>query len=82
MDVREHHKVETGKIPEAIHTPLGEILTRFNGLDKQKEYMMICRSGNRSSLASEWFIDKGFKVRNGGMMKWNSDINQKGNMEG
>ncbi|MGN9864531.1 rhodanese-like domain-containing protein [Bacillus swezeyi] len=76
--------METGKIPGAIHIPLGEILTRFNGLYKQKEYMMICRSGNRSSLASEWFIDKGFKVRNmaGGMMKWNSDINQKGNMEG
>ncbi|WP_417168760.1 rhodanese-like domain-containing protein [Terrihalobacillus insolitus] len=76
IDVREDNEVETGKIPGAKHIPLGEILTRLDELDKEKEYIMVCRSGNRSSLASEWLTEKGFKVKNmvGGMSNWESDM--------
>ena len=76
IDVREGNEVETGKIPGAKHIPLGEILTRLDELDKEKEYVMVCRSGNRSGLASEWLTEKGFKVKNmvGGMSNWESDI--------
>ncbi|MDC3424336.1 rhodanese-like domain-containing protein [Aquibacillus sp. 3ASR75-11] len=76
IDVREDNEVETGKIPGAKHIPLGEILTRTDELDKDKEYIMVCRSGNRSGLASDWLTDKGFKVKNmaGGMSEWDSDL--------
>jgi rhodanese-related sulfurtransferase len=62
IDVREENEIETGKIPGAKHIPLGEILTRLDELDKEKEYVMVCRSGNRSGLASKWLTEKGFKV--------------------
>lgn len=76
IDVREDNEVETGKIPGAKHIPLGEILTRLDELDKETEYIMVCRSGNRSGLASEWLAEKGFKVKNmvGGMSNWESDM--------
>ncbi|WP_417168724.1 rhodanese-like domain-containing protein [Terrihalobacillus insolitus] len=76
IDVREENEIKTGKIPGAKHIPLGKILTRLDELDKEKEYIMVCRSGNRSSLASEWLTEKGFKVKNmvGGMSNWESDM--------
>ncbi|MFP7252996.1 rhodanese-like domain-containing protein [Terribacillus goriensis] len=75
IDVREHNEVALGKIPGAKHIPLGEVLTRLDELDKDKEYIMVCRSGNRSGLASEWLTNKGFKVKNmtGGMNDWKSE---------
>ncbi|PAD37145.1 rhodanese-like domain-containing protein [Terribacillus saccharophilus] len=75
IDVREHNEVALGKIPGAKHISLGEVLTRLDELDKDKEYIMVCRSGKRSGLASEWLTDKGFKVKNmtGGMNDWKSE---------
>lgn len=75
IDVREHNEVAMGKIPGAKHIPLGEVLTRLDEMDKEKEYIIVCRSGNRSGLASGWLKDKGFKVKNmtGGMNDWESE---------
>lgn len=76
IDVREPQEVEEGEIHGAKHIPLGEVLTRLNEIDKDQEHIIVCRSGNRSELASEWLMDKGFKVKNmsGGMTKWSEDV--------
>ena len=75
IDVREPQEVAEGKISEAKHIPLGDVLTRLNEIDKEQEHIIVCRSGNRSGLASEWLIDRGFKVKNmtGGMKKWSEE---------
>jgi rhodanese-related sulfurtransferase len=72
IDVREHDEVKEGRIPGARHIPLGEILQRTDEIEKDREHVMVCRSGNRSGLASEWLQERGFKVKNmqGGMMSW------------
>lgn len=76
VDVREAGEVAGGTIPGAINIPLGQVLTRINEFDSNKEYLMICRSGNRSSLACEWLSSKGFQVTNllGGMMSWDGPV--------
>jgi rhodanese-related sulfurtransferase len=76
LDVREYQEVVQGKIPGARHIPLGEILQRINELDKTKEYIVVCRSGNRSSLACEWLSERGFQVKNmtGGMINWKGEV--------
>lgn len=76
LDVREHQEVAQGKIPGARHLPLGELLQRLNELDRAKEYIIVCRSGNRSSLACEWLSERGFQVKNmtGGMMNWKGEV--------
>ena len=76
LDVREDGEVAAGKIPGAQHIPLGQVLTRTGELDPDKEYIIVCRSGNRSSLACEWLTEKGFKVKNmtGGMSNWTGHI--------
>ncbi len=48
---------------------------KFND-SKNQEIIMVCRSGNRSGVATKFFKDKGFKnVKNmvGGMRAWNKE---------
>ncbi|MBT2677868.1 rhodanese-like domain-containing protein [Bacillus sp. ISL-35] len=72
VDVREVSEVAQGKIPGAIHIPLGLLEFRMNELDKNKTYVMVCRSGGRSSRASQFLDYHGYNVINmqGGMMAW------------
>ncbi|KGX86926.1 rhodanese-like domain-containing protein [Pontibacillus litoralis] len=72
IDVREDEEVEEGMIPGATHIALGTIEDRVNDLDKTKEYVMVCRSGGRSSRAAQFLASEGFTVINmeGGMLAW------------
>ncbi|WP_070120382.1 rhodanese-like domain-containing protein [Bacillus marinisedimentorum] len=76
IDVREHEEVAEGMIPGAKHIPLGEIQERANELEKGKEYIMVCRSGNRSGMATEYLNSQGFTCINmvGGMMNWTGKV--------
>ncbi|MBO1582218.1 rhodanese-like domain-containing protein [Bacillus sp. XF8] len=72
IDVREVEEVIEGKIPGALHIPLGLLEFRMHELDKNKEYIMVCRSGGRSSRAVQFLESNGFQVINmtGGMLDW------------
>ena len=73
LDVREHAEYAFNHILEAINIPLGELEQRINELDKQDEIYVVCRTGNRSDLASQKLTALGFKnVYNvvPGMSKW------------
>ena len=72
IDVREVDEVKEGKIPGAIHIPLGLLEARMHELDKGTEYTMVCRSGGRSGQATKFLEGYGFKVVNmtGGMLAW------------
>lgn len=76
IDVREVDEVKEGKIASAIHIPLGLIEFRMHELDKNQEYVMVCRSGNRSGLAARFLEVQGFSVINmlGGMMNWEGPL--------
>lgn len=76
IDVREKYEVKTGKIPQAIHIALGSLESKLDKLDKNKTYIMVCQSGNRSSMAATLLHKKGFKVKNmtGGMFNWEGKI--------
>ncbi|MCM2587803.1 rhodanese-like domain-containing protein [Rossellomorea marisflavi] len=72
IDVREVDEVKEGKIPGAIHIPLGLLEFRMHELDRSKEYVMVCRSGGRSGRAYQLLDSHGYSVVNmtGGMMAW------------
>ncbi len=76
IDVRENYEVMAGKIPGVVNIPLGEIVDRVSELDQSKEYIMVCRSGARSSNATLFLESKGFKVSNmkGGMLAWTGEV--------
>ncbi|MBD7965416.1 rhodanese-like domain-containing protein [Fictibacillus norfolkensis] len=72
IDVRENDEVAQGMIPTAKHIPLGEISDRINELDRDKEYVMVCRSGKRSEKACAILASHNINVINmtGGMLSW------------
>jgi rhodanese-related sulfurtransferase len=77
IDVRTPDEFQGGHIPNATLIPVQELENRLNELDKEKTYLLVCRSGNRSMQASEILSNNGFKnIYNmtGGMNKWTFDI--------
>jgi len=78
IDVRtqQEYTGELGHIDGTVLLPLQDIsswISKYEN-DKDKEIVMICRSGNRSGRATQYFLDHGFKdVYNmeGGMIAWN-----------
>ncbi|MFC0302034.1 rhodanese-like domain-containing protein [Virgibacillus soli] len=76
IDVRESAEVMSGKIPGAIHIPLGTLALRKDELDKDKNYIMVCQSGNRSKAACGILEALGYKVEDmvGGMNNWKGNI--------
>ncbi len=75
LDVREVEEVAGGKIPGAVNIPLGLIEFRMNELDKSKEYTIVCQSGGRSGIASQFLESQGYQVINmaGGMFAWDGE---------
>lgn len=76
IDVREVDEVAAGKIPGALHIPLALLEFRMQELDKSKPYIMVCRSGGRSSRAAEFLAYHGFNAINmsGGMLEWKGSV--------
>ncbi|MBB2480573.1 rhodanese-like domain-containing protein [Bacillus sp. APMAM] len=76
IDVREVDEVAAGKIPSAVNFPLGFIELRMDELNKDTEYIMVCRSGGRSGRAAQLLESEGFQVVNmtGGMLAWEGKV--------
>ena len=72
IDVREAYELRSGKVPGALHIPMGQIQHRSAELDKNRKYAIICQSGSRSSSVAAWMSQQGFDVANvvGGMSLW------------
>lgn len=78
LDVRENNEVSEGKILGAKHIPLGHIALRKDELNKNKTYVVVCKSGNRSKAACGILEALGYKVEDmvGGMNDWNGELDK------
>lgn len=76
VDVREAEEVAQGIIPNAVHIPLGEVESRLNEFNKDEEYIIVCRSGARSGVATQALTAAGYKAKNmlGGMLDWTGEV--------
>lgn len=75
IDVREKHEVDelAFDAPNIINIPLSEFEERFNEIPKDKEVIMVCRSGGRSLRATGFLVNHGYdKVVNmqHGIIRW------------
>jgi hydroxyacylglutathione hydrolase len=52
LDVREPGEVETGAFEDSIRIPLGQLADRTNELDPSKLFIVHCKGGYRSSIAT------------------------------
>ena len=70
LDVREPFELAVEKVPGTVNIPLGQLRARMGELPRDKEILVICRSGQRAYSATRVLLQNGFKARNisGGML--------------
>jgi rhodanese-related sulfurtransferase len=61
LDVRTQAEFDGGHIAGATVLPVQELASRIDELDKNKPYLLVCHSGNRSTQAQTILKDAGFK---------------------
>jgi len=88
VDVRRQKEVEdvTYDVANYVNIPLRQLEERMAEIPKDKEVILVCRSGSRSLRATYFLMNHGYeKVFNleGGLLKWvNKGKPTKGNVAG
>lgn len=77
IDVREAYERQINRIDRSVHIPLNELPTRLDELERDKEYIVHCKSGWRSARAVSRMKESGFSnVKNlaGGVDDWVDEV--------
>lgn len=81
IDVRQPNEYDFARIEGATLIPLGEIISRMNELDSDREAIILCKMGGRSARAIEVLTQSGYtgKLRNlrGGITAWSNEVDPK-----
>ena len=80
VDVREDSELAISRLPNSIHIPLAQVLSRMNEIDPTRETVVHCKMGGRSAKAVEFLKQAGFKnVLNlaGGITAWSDKVDPK-----
>jgi rhodanese-related sulfurtransferase len=72
IDVRERHEHEAGRIAGTRLIELGLLQQEASTIDTKQPVVFYCRSGARSWMATDAFLEAGFDAHNmtGGMLEW------------
>lgn len=60
VDVRETDEFAAVRAEKAMNLPLSTLAMRFQELPKDRDLVIICRSGRRSTQAIEFLISNGY----------------------
>lgn len=79
LDIREPHELAIASLDNCLHIPLGQVPQRLQELEqyKEKDIVVICRTGSRSASCTQFLISQGFlKALNltGGLHAWSDDV--------
>ncbi len=76
LDVRESWEQDIARLPGAIEIPTNDVPSRLEELPKDREIVVICRSGGRSAKITEYLDRMGYRVTNltGGMLAWIQEV--------
>ena len=76
LDVREDWELDVASVPGVLHIPMGEVADRLGEIDRNREVVVLCRSGRRSLEVAKYLQQNGFKAVNlaGGILAWSRDL--------
>jgi rhodanese-related sulfurtransferase len=72
IDVRQDHEWDAGRIAGAKHIELMELSSRGDAIERDRPVVFYCRSGARSGMAADAFLQAGYDAHNmaGGLIAW------------
>ena len=70
LDVREPFELAVEDVTDAVNIPMGELRSRLGELPRDREILVVCRSGQRAYSATRCLVQNGFDARvvSGGML--------------
>src|SRR5688572_19982681 len=76
LDVREDWELGVASVPNVVHIPMGAVADRMGELDRNKEVVVLCRSGRRSLEVAKLLQQNGFRTVNlaGGILAWSREL--------
>ena len=78
IDVREPNEVAIARIPNSVHIPLGQVLSRMREIDTKRDAVIHCKMGGRSARAIEALTRLGFEGKlinlKGGIIAWSDEV--------
>lgn len=77
LDVREPFEIAIAAAPGALCIPMAEVPGRLDEIDRQKEIVVLCRSGGRSLQVAAFLRRQGYeRVANlsGGILRWGQEL--------
>ena len=76
LDVREEWELGVASVPDVVHIPMGEVADRLGELDRNREVVVLCRSGRRSLQVANFLQQNGFQAVNlaGGILAWSREL--------
>lgn len=63
LDVRQPAELAVESVADAVNIPLGELRARLDELPRDREILIICRSGQRAYYATRLLMQRGFRAR-------------------
>jgi len=79
IDVREPNEFKGGYIPSAKNIPLSQLSQRLSDIPKDRDLLLYCRSGMRSSKAAGILIKNGYTQLahlQGGIGAWKGKVSK------
>jgi rhodanese-related sulfurtransferase len=73
LDVRTQEEWDDFHAPNTTLIPLDQLLSRLNELPRDREIVVVCRSGNRSQEGRDILVNAGFEQvtsMTGGLTEW------------
>lgn len=72
IDVRAPEEHEAGRIAGGRLLELTRLSSEAHTIDRGRPVVFYCRSGSRSAMATEAFVEAGYDAHNlvGGMLQW------------
>jgi rhodanese-related sulfurtransferase len=76
LDVREDWELGVASVPDVVHIPMGEVADRLGELDREREVVVLCRSGRRSLQVANFLQQNGFRAVNlaGGILAGSREL--------
>lgn len=77
IDVREAWELDIARLPQAVHVPMAEVPARLADIGRDRDVVVMCRSGGRSLNVARYLEAQGYpSVANlsGGILAWQRDV--------